>query len=79
MVDRSLWGRFLQEPSTSDRVRYASKTKASLIQRYHIMPLARALEREDGQQLTGHLDPDPLVFRIQQMGDPSQILNPEMR
>jgi hypothetical protein len=43
------------------------------------MPLARALHREDAQQLAGHVDPDPLLLRIQQMGDPSQMLNPEMK
>jgi hypothetical protein len=45
------------------------------------MPLARALDREDAQQLhlTGHVDPDPLLLRIPQLGDPSQMLNPEMK
>jgi hypothetical protein len=43
------------------------------------MLLARALHREDAQQPTGHVDPDPLSLRIQQMGDPSQLLNPEMK
>jgi hypothetical protein len=43
------------------------------------MPLARALHGDDAQQLAGHVDPDPLLLRIQQMGDPSQILNLEMK
>jgi hypothetical protein len=43
------------------------------------MPLGPALDREDAQQLAGHVDPDPLLLRIQQMGDPSQMLNPEMK
>jgi hypothetical protein len=45
------------------------------------MPLARALDREDAQQLQlpGHVDPDPLLLRIEQMGDPSQMLNPKMK
>jgi hypothetical protein len=43
------------------------------------MPLARALDGEDAQQLAGPVDPDPLLLRIQQMGDPSQVLNPEMK
>jgi hypothetical protein len=51
-----------------------------LIQRYQVMPLARALDREDAQQpsLTGDIDQDPLLLRIQQMGDRSQMLNLEM-
>jgi hypothetical protein len=43
------------------------------------MPLARALHQEDGQQLTGRAHPDPLSLRIQQMGDPSEMLNPEVK
>jgi hypothetical protein len=45
------------------------------------MPLARALDREETQQrqLTGHVHPDPLLLGIQQMEDPSQMLNPEMK
>jgi hypothetical protein len=43
------------------------------------MPLVRALYREDVQQLAGHVDPDPLLLRIQQMRDPSQMLNLEMK
>jgi hypothetical protein len=43
------------------------------------MPLACALHREDAQQLAGHLDPDPFLLKIQQMGDPSQMLDPEMK
>jgi hypothetical protein len=62
---------------------FAAQVKPWLIQRYQIMTLARALDREDPQelqrQLTGHVDPDPLLVRIQQMGDPSQMLNPEMK
>jgi hypothetical protein len=42
------------------------------------MLLARALDREDAQQLAGHVDAHPLLLTIQQMGDPSQMLNPEM-
>jgi hypothetical protein len=39
------------------------------------------LNREDAQQLqfTGHVDPDPLLLSIQQMGDLSQMLNPEIK
>jgi hypothetical protein len=42
------------------------------------MPLARSLDREDAQQLTCPVVPDPLLLRIQQIGDPSQMLNLEM-
>jgi hypothetical protein len=60
---------------------FPAQVKPWLIQRYQVMPLARALHREDAQQLqlTGHVDLDPLLLRIQQMGDPSQMLNPEMK
>jgi hypothetical protein len=43
------------------------------------MPLARALHQQDAQQLVGRVEPDPLLPRIQQMGDPSQMLNPKMK
>jgi hypothetical protein len=45
------------------------------------MPLVRARDREDAQQLqlTGHVDADSLLLRIQQMGDPSEMLNAEMK
>jgi hypothetical protein len=43
------------------------------------MPLVRALDREDAQQLTGHVDRDPVLLTIQQLGDPLQMLNPQMK
>jgi hypothetical protein len=43
------------------------------------MPLAPAPDREDAQQLAGHVDRVLLLLRIQQMGDPSLMLNPEMK
>jgi hypothetical protein len=39
------------------------------------MPLARHLYREDAQELTGHVDPDPLLLGGQQMGETSQMPN----
>jgi hypothetical protein len=39
------------------------------------MPLARHLYREDVQELTGHVDPDPLLLGGQQMWEPSQMPN----
>jgi hypothetical protein len=79
MVYRSLSGEFLLEPSTSNRVRCACKNRdsSSVTKSRHW----RALDREHAQQLqlTGHVDQNPLLLRIQQMGNPSQMLNPEMK
>jgi hypothetical protein len=39
------------------------------------MPVARHLYREDAQELTGPVEPDPLQRGGQKMGDPSQMPN----
>jgi hypothetical protein len=60
-------------------LRKQNQTMTHLIQRYQVMSLAPALDREDAQQVIGYVDPDPLLLRIQQIGDPPRMLNAEMK
>jgi hypothetical protein len=46
-----------------------------LIQGDDVMPLACHLYREDAQELTGHVEPDPLLLGGHKMADSSQIPN----
>jgi hypothetical protein len=44
-----------------------------LIQGDNVVPLARALHREGLQEFDCHLDPNPLLFRRQKVGNTSKI------
>jgi hypothetical protein len=46
-----------------------------LVQGDDVMSLTRYLYRKDAQELTGPVDPDPLLLGGQQMGDSSQMPN----
>jgi hypothetical protein len=50
-----------------------------LIQCDNVVPLARALHREDLQKFDCHLDPNLLLFRRQKVGDPSKMSHGEAK
>jgi hypothetical protein len=50
-----------------------------LVQGDNIVPLARALHREDLQWFDCHMDPNLLLFRRQEVGDPSKVSHREAK
>jgi hypothetical protein len=50
-----------------------------LVQGDNVVPLARALHREDLQLFDCHLDPNLLLLRRQKVGDPSKMSHGESK